>query len=235
MKKIITPVLALIMVLALSLPGFSETQQNVIVVTGTATVSLKADYAAIEIGATTRGETVGEAQKENIAIMEQVVAEMSKLGIAREDIHTTQFSVWFDQYSPDPVSIQNRGGSYTVTNMVYITIRDIDKISTVIDAAAAAGTNNIYNLMFKASNSDEAYATALERAVENGRAKAAVLAEATGKTLGGIIRVEANDYPGQMFGMQNSDYVASPMDKETPILSGDVSIVANVVLTFSLD
>lgn len=236
MKKIIISTIALALLLTLALPGLAETQPNVLVVTGNATVSLQADIATIEIGAMTRGITVSEAQKENAGIMEKVISETEKLGIAREDIKTSQFSVWYDQYNTDTsASDSQSGGSYSVTNMVFITIRDIEKISAVIDGAAAVGANNIYNLTFQASKSDEAYAKALKRAVEDGIAKAKVLAEATGKTLGVIARVEANDYFGGQYGSENSLNMSGAMDSKTSILTGDVSIVANVILTFGLE
>lgn len=235
MKKLILSLLTLSLVLSLALPGVAEGEDAKLVVTGTATVSLQADSATIEIGAQTRGRTVGEAHKENARIMEDVIREMEKFGVSKEDIRTSQFYVYFEQNSNVYSAAENLiGGSYTVTNMVFITLRDITRVSEAIDAAATVGANNIYNLTFQSSRSTEGYHQALRRSVEDAREKALVLAEASGKTLGDIILVESNEAYGAPYGIQNRADFLSEAAVNTPILSGDVSISAYVTLTFAL-
>ena len=235
MKKFIVALLALTLALALSIPALAEDNGPRLVVTGSATVALPADSATIEIGAQTRGRTVGEAHRENGRIMEDVIREMEKFGVSKEDIRTSQFYVYFEQNNSVYTAAENLiGGSYTVTNMVYITLRDITRVSEAIDAAAAVGANNIYNLTFQSSKSSEGYNQALKRAVEDAEAKAQVLAEASGKTLGDIILIESNDTYGAPYGIQNRADFAGEAAVNTPILSGDVSIGAFVTLTFAL-
>lgn len=235
MKKLIIALFTLTLALVLSIPGLAEEDDPRLVVTGTATISLPADSATIEIGAQTRGRTVGEAHKENGRIMEDVILEMEKFGVSKEDIRTSQFYVYFEQNNNVYAAAENLiGGSYTVTNMVYITIRDITRVSEAIDAAASVGANNIYNLTFQSSKSSEGYDQALKRAVEDAKAKAQVLAEASGKILGDIILIESNDTYGVPYGIQNRADFAGEAAVNTPILSGDVSISAFVTLTFAL-
>lgn len=235
MKKLIIALFALVLALSLAIPGLAENDTSKLIVTGTATVSLPADSATIEIGAQTRGRTVGEAHQENARIMEDVIREMEKFGVSKEDIRTSQFYVYFEQNDNMYSAAENLiGGSYTVTNMVFITIRDITRVSEAIDAAASVGANNIYNLTFQSSKSTEGYNQALKRAVEDARAKALVLAEASGKTLGDIILIESNDTYGAPYGIQNRADFSGEAAVNTPILSGDVSISAYVTLTFAL-
>lgn len=238
MKKIISSLIALALLMALSIPALAESpavKEHDLIITGTATVALQADMATIELGAQTRGRTVAEAHKENAGIMEQVIAEMEKLGVKKEDIRTSQYYVYFEQDS-SVVNAAERliSGSYSVTNMLFITIRDITRVSDAIDAAAAVGANNVYNLTFQSSKSAEAYHQALKRSVDDARAKAEVLALATGQTLGDIIRVESVESYGMPYGIVNRENFAGEADWKTPILSGDVSVTANVTLTFEL-
>ncbi len=235
MKKLIIALFALVVALSLTIPGLAEDDTSRLIVTGTATISLPADSATIEIGAQTRGRTVAEAHQENARIMEDVIREMEKFGVLKDDIRTSQFYVYFEQNDNMYSAAENLiGGSYTVTNMVFITIRDISRVSEAIDAAASVGANNIYNLTFQSSKSTEGYNQALKRAVEDARAKALVLAEASGKTLGDIILIESNDTYGAPYGIQNRADFAGDAAVSTPILSGDVSISAYVTLTFAL-
>lgn len=209
---------------------------SLLVVTGTATVSTKADMATIEVGATTRGKTVAAAHQQNAAIMEKVLDEMRKLGIPDEDIRTSQYNVYFEM-DPNTYGMPDYGtkGVYVVNNMIFVTLRDINKVSAALDAAAAAGANNIYNLVFQSSQSTEAYHKALTRAVEDARAKAEVLALASGKQLGELVRIESGDYAGLPYGIQNRADFAVAEGGGATILSGDVSVTAYVTLSFALE
>ncbi|HPA61053.1 MAG TPA: SIMPL domain-containing protein, partial [Clostridia bacterium] len=126
-------------------------------------------------------------------------------------------------------------GVYVVNNMIFVTLRDIDKVSAALDAAAAAGANNIYNLVFQSSQSTEAYHKALTRAVEDARAKAEVLARASGRQLGELVRIESGDYAGLPYGIQNRADFAVAEGGGATILSGDVSVTAYVTLSFALE
>lgn len=238
MKKSIALLFALALLMTL-LPGALAQGESLpggtLVVTGTAGISLKADMATIEIGAMTRGKTMGEAHQQNAAIMEKVIAEMEKLGIAKEDVHTSQYNVYFEQDNSISSSVQHViSGNYVVTNMLQITIRDIGKVSQAIDAAAAAGANNVYNLTFQSSASKEGYHQALREAVNDAKAKAEVLAQSAGYTLGSVLKIESNDSMGTPYGAGSLRAYDAAEAKATPILSGDVTVSAWVVLTFSL-
>lgn len=239
MKKILSILLILALALSLGLPALAEgnrPEKPLLVVSGTATVSLVADLASIEVGAQTRGQSVSEAHQANAAIMESVIAELGKLGIDKKDIRTTQYNVYFEpDYSLMSAAGQPQSGNYTVTNMLNITIRDISRVSAAIDTAAKAGANNVYSLMFQSTGQAEAYKEALEKAVADSREKAQVLANAAGNALGRIVKVESGEYYGGPYQYYTGGDVAAEAAKATPILSGDVSVSATVTLTFELD
>jgi len=242
MRKTPLPLLTLILLLsvtalpALAGSALSAGADRLLVVTGTATVSTKADMATIEVGATTRGETVAAAHQQNAAIMEKVLDEMRKMGIPDEDIRTSQYNVYFEM-DPNTYGMPeyDAKGVYVVNNMIFVTLRDIGKVSAALDTAAAAGANNIYNLMFQSSLSKEAYHKALARAVEDARAKAEVLARAGGRQLSELVRIESSDYASESYGIQNRADFSVAEAKGTTILSGDVSVTAFVTLSFTLE
>jgi len=230
-KKLSASLLAFVLVLTLSVTGFAQSAAAGLTVTGQATVSIDADYATIEIGAMTRGNTAREAQGENDRIMQDVIGALKELGIQEEDIRTSMFSIYTDQ----AVEYGLSSGApvmppYVVTNMIYVTIRDIGLLSGVIDAAADKGANNVYSLTFQASENTEATQQAITLAVKNARDKAAMLAEAAGITLGELLEIQAPMTYADLY-MARESYAMSS-DHGTPIISGRVAVSAEVTLVF---
>jgi uncharacterized protein YggE len=234
MKKIVSIALALLL-LAPILPGFAQDANRVIKVTGTATVSLMADTATIQIGTNTKADTVSKAQSENNTIMQKVIAALEREGIAKEDIVTSYYdvSMRMDQVFGDSTADQ-AGNMYEVSNMLYVTIKDLDKLVQAIDSALAAGANSIYGLVFSSSKSTEAYHTALQRAVEDAQAKAKVLADAVGKELGDVITVTNEALYGGSFGARNAMDMIAGSEKGAAIITGDVSVTASVIVEYEL-
>lgn len=236
MKKLMILVLSLVLLMAAFMPANAEGGDDRLVVTGTATVSLKSDMATIELGAQTRGRSVSEAYRENSRVMDALIARLEALGVKREDIRTSQFNVYFEQSYDSMTSAANSliNGSFNVSNMIVITIRDISQVSSILDAASETGANNIYGLSFTSSKSTEAYHQALKRAVADARAKAEILAEASGRTLGRLTLIEEQQSNGMPFGLENRMNFQDAKAGGAPILSGDASVMANVTLHFEL-
>ena len=155
MKKLITIALTFALMLSLALPALAENDvedMSKLVITGNAIISLEADTATLEVGAQTRGKTVAEANQENIKVIDAIIAEMEKLGVEKKYITTSNYNVYFEQdYSVVGTAQSLINGSFVVNNMLRIKIVDITKVSAVIDAASAAGANNIYGLDFQSS------------------------------------------------------------------------------------
>ena len=234
MKKIVSIVLALLL-LAPILPGFAQDADRVIKVTGTATVSLMADTATIQIGANTQSDTVGKAQSENNATMQKVIAALEKEGIAKEDIVTSYYdvSMRMDQVFGNSTADQAEN-MYAVSNLLYVTVKDLNKLIPAIDSALAAGANSIYGLVFSSSKSTEAYHIALKRAVEDAQIKAKVLADAVGKELGDVITVTNEALYDGSFGARNAMDMMASSEQGAAIVTGDVSVTASVIIEYAL-
>ena len=70
-----------------------------------------------------------------------------------------------------------------------VTIRELAKAGSILDAASNAGANNIYGPTLTRSDQDGLQAKALRAAVDNARAKARVLADAAGVRLGSVTAI----------------------------------------------
>lgn len=233
MKKILIVLLLAVLALSLAVPALAEEDTHIIRVNGTASVSLAADTATLYLGAATREQTAEEALKNNTKVMADILAAAEKAGIPKEDIITSQYNVQIisNMYG---YATESGGLEYEVSNVLYITVRNLENLSAVIDEATKAGANNIYGLEFSNAKTTQAYEKAMTLAVENAKANAKVLAAAAGRTLGEVVRVEdMGTYRGG-YGLANNMEMLDASDKGAAIVSGDVSVTSNIVIEFEL-
>ena len=105
---------------------------------------------------------------------------------------TTRFAIHRERVpGPRPA---NRGDGqaeerYAVTNMVGVTIRDLERADTVLDRAIDAGANEVHGISFAIENENEVAAKARREAAAQARGKAEQLARLHGVTLGDPIRI----------------------------------------------
>jgi uncharacterized protein YggE len=76
-----------------------------------------------------------------------------------------------------------------VSNNVNVTIRALDQVATILDAAIGAGANNIFGVNFSVDDPSQAAADARAEAIDNAQQKAQDLAELTGLQLGNVVSV----------------------------------------------
>ena len=144
MKKTLIMLLCLLAALCLAVPALGEGVSRTVTVSGSANISLAADTATLRIGVSTVRDTVAEAQSENNEIMQRVIAAILGQNVAQEDVVTSDFSVYTERdYSDDSAPVR-----YHVDNTLYVTVRALDTVGDVIDAATAAGANQMYGLTF---------------------------------------------------------------------------------------
>ncbi len=97
-------------------------------VTGSGQANLVPDIAYIYLGVHTEKPTASDAMAENNTQTQAMIDALTKFGIAKKDIQTTNFSIYpTDQY--DKQTGQPTGQKvYSVDNTVYVTVRDLKKL-----------------------------------------------------------------------------------------------------------
>jgi uncharacterized protein YggE len=229
MKRLLFLALALLGVVALAgavgLPGRAVAQApdpgaDTVTVTGAGTVSAVPDEAQMSFGVETRRATAQAAVAANGDAMRKVIAALRQAG-ARE-IQTQWVSVY--AYTAEDGSVQGYAASNSVS-----AVSDVGVAPALIDAAAAAGANQVSGPGLTSTNADALYRQALAKAVDDARARAEVLARAAGRPLGAITAmVEGGAQPGPLYAKADA---ASPV---TPIEPGQQETTATVSVTFSL-
>ncbi len=163
---------------------FGQPQTRTINVTGNAQVLLVPDIAYISIGVHTQAQTAKDAVASSNTETQAVVDAIKAQGVDPKDIQTTNFSVY--QQTQTGPNGETTGIIFMTDNTVYVTMRDLTKIGTILDAAVAAGANNIYGITFDVQNKDAALASGRDQAMADAQAQAGQLAKAAGATLGAV-------------------------------------------------
>ena len=232
MKKL----LALILTLMLALPVISLAESYpaaagaTITVTGSAVVTLKADYAQVSVGVSTSAKTVDEATQQNSEAIHTVIEALKAAGVKEDDIATSNYSV-HAEYDYSSLGGQKLSG-YNVTNQLNVVIRDMAHIGATLDKATAAGANNIYNIQFLSTKADEAQDEATTYAVQDAMRRAKLLAEVAGLNLGSIVSI--SDSTGGYAVVTRSYKSTLDAVAGNSIRPDDASVSANVTIVFEL-
>jgi hypothetical protein len=209
----------------------SQLPSRTISVTGAGQVTLAPDIAYIYIGVHTEAASATEAVSDNSTKTQKVTDALKELGLAKEDIRTTNFSIWpSQQYGPDG---KLTGTIYMVDNTIYVTVRDIEKLGELLDTTIQAGANSINSIQFDLEDKTEALSQARKAAVENAKKQAKELADAAGVKLGEIQTIgfyEAT--PVSMFDGKGGGGVA--LEAAVPIQPGQLTLTVTVNLTYEL-
>lgn len=174
-----------------------ESPVRTVTVIGRGEVKAQPDTASTSVGVEVTAPTVDEAMAQAKERMAALLAALKALGIAEKDIQTSNFSVYFERTSTDMPAPRSEGagsdqqmpGFYRVSNMVQVTIRDLEQVGEVLETAVKAGANNIWGINFSVSDPAALEAQARENAVKDARARAEALAGLHDVELGGVIAV----------------------------------------------
>jgi uncharacterized protein YggE len=205
--------------------GRSATTSNgsTITVTGNGTVGATPDRASFNFGVTTSGATAAEALSRNSADARTIIAALKRSGIDAADIQTTQVSLW-PQTSNDGTRITG----YQASNSVQVTAA-LGKSGELVDAAVRAGANNVDGPSLDTADKASLYNAALKKALAAAKVKAQAIADATGLTLGTVLKVHEGGSPTPIvYGEALAARAAAP-----PIEAGTQKIDASVTVTFS--
>lgn len=120
---------------------------HAVTATGKETVSIEPHVATATIGVEILSPTVKEATSASQAVMEDVWAALVAQNVDASDIRISHLNIFAENFGPDGLLNENQT-RYHASNTLFITIRDLDSIDAVLDAAISAGANNIYSVDF---------------------------------------------------------------------------------------
>ena len=210
---------------------------STITVVGRGEVSARPDIARTNLGVEASAPTVAEAMRMANERMAAVIAAIKRVGIPESDIRTSNFSIFFERAAPGerPTAATKAApqpaGVYRVSNIVEVTIRDLNKTSGVLQAAVDAGANTTWNLSFELADTKALEAQALQMAYNDGRANAEILARQSGYALGPVVSIsEIVGSPAVPF----FDRAALQAESGPPILPGQLRFSTQVQIVYAI-
>jgi uncharacterized protein YggE len=205
-----------------------------ITVVGEGSVKIKPDTAQANVGVEVVNPNLQEANSEATAAINQIMNSLKDRGIFEADRQTSGFNIWLEHPS-NPAGSSTDRVLYHVSNQINVTIRDLNNVSDVLEAAIKAGANNIYSVTFRVADPSKVEATAREKAMSDARAKAEQLAGLSGAQLGDIISV--SEIIGDNSGVYNNSYAAAGQGRiggDSPISPGELNLAYQLQVTFNL-
>ena len=198
-------------------------------VEGRGSATVQPTIARVQLGVATENRSLTTAQAENATTTTAVINALTRQGIPVQDIATQSYTITA-QY--DFVEGQQVFRGYRVVNTLVVTIRDINRVGQIIDAAVAAGANFVNDISFTVANPSVYYHQALALAIDDAVAKA--------MTIGRRLNVTVSPVPLRVI---ETTFTAAPVEpallktaeaaQTTPILPGQQEITARVEVTFS--
>ncbi len=202
-------------------------QTQGITVNGSGTAYGAPDTAVLDLGMNFYHANVSEGMAVVDEAMQAIRAALLEAGVEESDIRTTGLSVWREQqFDRDGQPTNDR---YNIWHNYNVTVRDPDAVGAVINAAVAAGANNIGGISFTIADPSALEREAREEAIADARARAEHLAELTGVALGELVAVTE----GFQGGMPMVRSAAFDMGAGG-IATGELAITVNVTVTFGL-
>ena len=231
-KKLSGIILAAVMVFSIAGAVMADTS---ITVSGNGETLVAADTAVISLGVNARDKDVLAAQSkvnEAIAAIREALIEN---GVAKEDINTDFINIYaIYDYENDQEEVK----AYNANSSLAIKTDDMDMAGKIIDIAFAAGANTLNGVSFSASDTEQANAESLKKAVQDATQKAQILAEASGLTITGISAINESATYSYDRGVMNNFGIAEEkaMDAApTEIQAAKLTVMASISITFSAE
>ena len=204
------------------------TAPSSITVQGAGEVSVQADVARVTIGVVERADTAAAAAAALDQALSSALGALEAAGVVREALRTTSLRLDVVQSYDQETQIQRVTG-YEASSSVELTVRDLDRLGPLLDAAVTAGANQIAGVSFETSGKAALKAEARRAAVADARARAELYAQAAGVTLGPLIELRETGDGGfePMARMSLAD--AGP-----PILAGDLTVRADITASWAI-
>jgi uncharacterized protein YggE len=198
-------------------------------VSGEGVVSVKPDVAIVQLGVDITNPSVDEAQSMASQQMDAVLNKLKSLGVADKDIRTIQYSI-----QPQIDYQKNVLTGYRVVNVVQVTVRQIDKLGSLLGQAVGSGATTVQGISFTVDDPSKLQAEARDKAIQDAKAKAEQMAKAAGIKLG---KVTALSESGGTVPARQVLAAAAPtaMGAEVPISTGESEIRVTVQMVFDIE
>jgi uncharacterized protein YggE len=228
---------AVILAGLLAAAGFAAETPHTLAVTGTAEVAVAPDICFLSfVVETEHRKSAATAYRENNELMTAVSDAVKALGIEPRDIQTRGFSLSPKYHWDDDRDKQVFDG-YQASHTLFVSLRDTDKASSVLDAGVGAGATRVDGVSFTVENPKKYLAEARLEALRAARAKAEAMAGVAGVHLLkpiSIVEQEPNSWYRYAAQANVSLMAGAGAPSEASLEPGEVKLTTTVHVTFEI-
>lgn len=239
MKKFTSVLAAALLVFSVAGTNLAAAAEpNTIAVSGMAEQEVAPDMAYIDVGINVRADDAETARTQEARIASQIRRALLGLAITDNDLQNTSYYL-YQEYKVDRSGVRT-ADKYVLDSSIKVTVKDLDKLSQVIDNVVEAGATNISNITYALSTQNIIQRQLLATAVENARDKAAVVANAGSRTLGNMLSADINSFDGGTIVAYGANKLRSTTNiaedgVATKLSPGKIKLNARVQVVFSLN
>lgn len=235
----------LLALLVVTMCGFTSTAfahgdivDEVVSVTGIASMTVPPDKATISMGVEKTGATAIEARNVATDAVNKMIRKLNFLGVKDSAIKTANYYVRANYVT---VNKKSKISNYTFNYTVNVEVEKIKNIGKIIDGMYEAGANNMNSVQFSLKNREAIERKLLALAVKNAQQKAEIVAVAGGRNLGVLQSVFINDAEGESHESRNAvalymakSSLGTPLQGNTNIMNGELTLKVKLYAKFDL-
>ena len=234
MKKIKTLAAAAVVAVSLfSMQGDAmAAEANMISVRGIAKQEVAPDMAYLTLGISVKGDTAESVRTQVAEASQKVRRALLGMAISENNIQSSSYNLY------ENVNGKNKQKGYALNTTLRIKVDDLKKLGDIIDKTVQEGVTNVNQVSFALSEESNVQRQLLAAAVDNARAKAAIVANAGGRNLGEMLSADISDYNGETMVAAGTNYkrsLAADVAAPTQLMPGTLKIDASVEVTFKLN
>jgi len=211
-------------------PGRDDTRRVTrVMVGGNSIVQAQPDTAIVTIAVVTQAKQALDAQQQNATKTDAVIRTLKAAAGTGAEIKTSGYSL-------QPQRVYKEGQPPTITgyearNSVTVTTSELNKLGSIVDAAAQAGSNEVSGIAFTLRQDRQARDRALSEATREAMSKAQVIAQALGGRVVRVVEVQEEGFqrPPQPLD-QTQNFMMKREAMATPIEVGSLDITSRVQL-----
>lgn len=189
----------------------------------------------VTLGISVRGDTAESVRTQAAEASQKVRRALLGMAISENNIQSSSYNLYPDY---ENVNGKNKQKGYALNTTLRIKVDDLKKLGNIIDKTVQEGVTNVNQVSFALSEESNVQRQLLAAAVDNARAKAAIVANAGGRNLGEMLSADISDYNGETMvaaGMNYKRSLAADVEAPTQLMPGTLKIDASVEVTFKLN
>lgn len=209
--------------------------QRTVSVRGEGIVATTPDQVRLMVAVNTQAQNASAAMRAASGRTQEILSLLKKMGVDEKNLQTSRVTVtptydYSKQIQPPPIVGYNGVNEFSILFKGKL----MEKVGEFMDKAVEAGASNFGGLQYESSKSRELQREALQKAADDAKARAEVLAKQLGATVGAVLTIRESTMgsgPGpvmmrQSFGAESA--------QAAPVMSGEVSVSAQVEVVFEL-